>query len=272
MQPSTDGTGSNALPERVTQGSVAARDIVHQIDDFDLAAFTAVAAEYGQDRYGYVVTPNVDHFIRYHEDPAFRHNYSTAQYVLLDSRFAARLLLLLKGMRLRVCTGSDLTLTLLSRIVAPMDRIVLIGGSSAQAEKIASLYGLKNVRHHNPPMGFIRNPEAVEKCLEFIEAQSPFRFCFLAVGAPQQEAIAQRLQERGIAKGLALCVGASLNFITGEEKRAPKWMQHMALEWVYRMMQDPGRLLHRYLVRGPRVFAQLSRARVVLRSGAAQTA
>jgi exopolysaccharide biosynthesis WecB/TagA/CpsF family protein len=167
--------------------------------------------------------------------------------------------------RLPVCTGSDLTARLLAKVAQPTDRIVMIGGSDAQAQQIAATYGLTNLRHHNPPMGFIQEPAAVEECLKFIESMSPFRFCFLAVGCPQQEAIAQVLRTRGTARGLALCIGASLNFITGHEKRAPVWMQKMALEWLFRLLRNPKRLARRYLVRGPRIFAHLRRSRVVLR-------
>jgi exopolysaccharide biosynthesis WecB/TagA/CpsF family protein len=149
--------------------------------------------------------------------------------------------------------------------VRPDDRIVLIGGCEAQAQQIAAKYGLTNLRHHNPPMNFIKNPAAVEECLKFIESSGPFRFCFLAVGCPQQETIAQSLRARGIARGLALCVGASLNFITGHEKRAPLWMQKMALEWLFRLLMSPRRLAKRYLVRGPRIFVHLTRSRIVLR-------
>lgn len=238
---------------------------VHQLDNFELDEFVEIAAEFGTRRFGYVVTPNVDHLIRCHEDEAFRSRCASADFALLDSRVAARLLLLLKGMRLPVCTGSDLTAALFSRIIQPEDRIVLIGGSPEQAREIASKYDLANVRHHNPPMGFIRNPAAVDACLAFIEQASPFRFCFLAVGSPQQEIIATRLRERGKARGLALCVGASLNFLTGREQRAPRWLQSLSLEWLYRLVQDPRRLWIRYLVRGPRIFRQLRRAQVVLR-------
>jgi len=101
----------------------------------------------------------------------------------------------------------------------------MIGGTDAQAQQIAGKYGLTDLQHHNPPMGFIKDPAAVEDCLKFIESVSPFRFCFLAVGSPQQETLAQALRARGVAKGLALCIGASLNFVTGTEKRAPIWMQ-----------------------------------------------
>jgi exopolysaccharide biosynthesis WecB/TagA/CpsF family protein len=114
-------------------------------------------------------------------------------------------------------------------------------------------------------MGFIGDPAAVETCLQFIESASPFRFCFLAVGSPQQERIAALLRARGRARGLGLCVGASLNFLTGAEKRAPQWVQRLALEWLYRLGQDPRRLARRYLVRGPRIFRYLQRSRLVLR-------
>ena len=167
--------------------------------------------------------------------------------------------------RLAVCPGSDLTAALLGEVATPSDRIVLIGASDLQAQLLATRYGLTDVRHHNPPMGFIDDAEATEACLRFIESQSPFRFCFLAVGSPQQERIAQRLQARGKASGLVLCVGAALNFLSGVERRAPRWMQWMALEWLYRLAQDPGRLAARYLVRGPRFFGHLLTGRLVLR-------
>lgn len=239
--------------------------IVHQIDDLDLPAFLKVAAGFGTQRYGYVVTPNVDHLIRCHEDPSYHAIYRSATYVLLDSRFAAHLLRVFKGLRLPVCPGSDVFPALLDRVVSPSDRLVLIGGSTQQAETLARTHGLEDLRHHNPPMGFINDPVAVRECLEFIEAASPFRFCFLAVGAPQQERIAHMLMERGRAAGLALCFGASLNFVTGIEKRAPVWMRRIGSEWLYRLIQDPKRLGRRYLVRGPRIFGHLRRARIVLR-------
>ena len=235
------------------------------LDDYDLDRFTPVAAQFGQRRYGYVVTPNADHLIRLHREPSFRALYADAAYVLLDSRFIAKLLRLTRKVELPVCTGADLTATLLNGVAAD-DRLVLIGGSDAQAAHLSSRYGLKQLAHFNPPMGFIRDPAAVESCLRFVEAHSPFRYCLLAVGSPQQEVIAQRLQVRGRARGLALCIGASINFLTGEERRAPLWMQRRGLEWLFRLLQAPGRMARRYLVNGPRAFALLHRTEMVLRT------
>ncbi len=151
-------------------------------------------------------------------------------------------------------------------MIAPGDKVVVIGGTEAQAQMLAQKYRLSGLRHFNPPMGFIRDPVAVEECLRFIENESPFRFCLLAVGCPQQEMLACALQTRGRALGLALCVGASINFLTGVERRAPKWVRKAALEWLYRLMHHPTRLAKRYLVRGPRIFLLLPRLKFLLRS------
>jgi exopolysaccharide biosynthesis WecB/TagA/CpsF family protein len=236
------------------------------LDDYDLEGFLQVAAAYGSAGFGFVVTPNVDHLIRYHDDPGFRALYAEAAFILLDSRFLSHLFRLTKRLRIRVCTGSDLTAQLLARVISPDDRVVLIGASSGQAAELARQYGLKSLRHFNPPMGFIGSPSEVEKCIQFIESSSPFRYCFLAVGSPQQERLASLLKARNRARGLALCIGASVNFLTGVEKRAPRWMQQLGLEWLYRLAQDPGRLAQRYLIRGPRVFSLQRSISVEVRS------
>ncbi|MDR7193735.1 WecB/TagA/CpsF family glycosyltransferase [Luteimonas terrae] len=251
-----------ALPATVL--SHAGRMTWH-LDDYDLDAFADVAAGFGQDRYTYVVTPNVDHLIRLHEDVAFRALYADAGFVLLDSRFLSHVLRVTKGVHLPVCAGSDLVARLFADVIHPDDPLVLIGGSIEQVRELTARHGLTRLAYHNPPMGFIHDPDAVEDCLRFIEAHSPFRFCLLAIGSPQQEIIARHLQQRGHARGLALCIGASVNFITGTQKRAPRWMQRSGLEWVYRLLQEPNRLARRYLVRGPRVFGLLPRTDIVLR-------
>jgi len=235
-------------------------------DPYDAAAFADQAAGFGQDEYGFVVTPNADHLIRLEDDAAFRDHYAAARFVLLDSRFLAHVVRATHRMRLPVCTGSDLTEKLLTDVIVPDDALVLVGGSDAQAQQLRERHGLRRLAHVNPPMGFIHDPVAVEACLHFIESHSPFRFCLLALGAPQQEAIAHRLKSRGVARGLALCIGASINFLTGLERRAPSWMQRAGLEWSYRLWQAPRRMAGRYLVRGPRVFGLLRRAHIALRN------
>jgi exopolysaccharide biosynthesis WecB/TagA/CpsF family protein len=253
------------IAESVISKDSLQQEIIHQIDDLDLARFLVLAKSFDGSRCAYVVTPNVDHLIRCHEDPSYMELYRAADYVLLDSRFAAYLLRAVKGLKLPVCPGSDLLPMLLDTIVKPADAVVLIGGTAEQAQMLAREYSLSHMRHHNPPMGFINDRAAIEQCLEFIERASPFRFCFIVVGSPQQELLAHELKARARARGLVLCLGASLNFLTGVEKRAPLWMRRVGLEWLYRLWQDPKRLARRYLVRGPKFFGHLRRARFILR-------
>lgn len=235
------------------------------LDDYDLAGFTEVAARFGHEQYGYVVTPNADHLDRLHREASFRALYADAAYTLLDSRLISHYLRLTRGLRLPVCTGSDITARLFDDVIDPDDAIVLIGGSDRQAAQLTERYGLTRLSHFNPPMGFIHQPLALETCLRYVEANSPFRYCLLAVGAPQQEQVAQRLRTRGVARGMALCVGASINFLTGDERRAPRWMQRTGMEWLFRLLQAPRRMAGRYLVRGPRLFGLLRRTAIVRR-------
>src|SRR3979490_582840 len=101
---------------------------VLNIDDYDLEEALKIVAGFGSDRYGYVVTPNVDHVIRHFQDRQFRSLYAHASYVLLDSRFLATTLGPCRRQALRVCLGSDLTASVLSTVIGRLDRGGLRGG------------------------------------------------------------------------------------------------------------------------------------------------
>jgi N-acetylglucosaminyldiphosphoundecaprenol N-acetyl-beta-D-mannosaminyltransferase len=249
-----------------SNGSIRRSSTIIRLHDFDHESFAGIAAAFGSTNYAYVVTPNVDHLIRYCDDDAFRALYSDAGFVLLDSRVFSRIVRIARHITLRVCTGSDLTEYLFSKVVSAEDRLVLIGGSKQQAAMLAQRFGLTSLSHWCPPMGLLSDRKAVEECLEFVEAQSPFRFCFIAVGCPQQEVIANQLGKRGIARGLTLCVGAAINFLTGAEQRAPRWIQRLGFEWAFRLARNPARLAHRYLIRGPRIFLLLRKIQLELQT------
>lgn len=238
--------------------------MILRLDNLDTDGFLAIAEKFGSERFAYVVTPNIDHVIRLHEDEVFRGLYADASYVLLDSRLLAFILRITYGLRAEVCTGSDLTASLFTKTIRPDDSVVLIGSTDRQAEQLRERFGLRHLMHYNPPMGFIKDPAAVEECLRYIEENSPFRFCLIAVGTPQGEMLARLLKNRGRAKGLTFCIGASINFLTGVERRAPYWMRNLGMEWLFRLLLSPRRLAGRYLVRGPRIFGLLSSTEFVL--------
>ena len=69
---------------------------------------------------------------------------------------------------------------------------------------------------------------------------------WIGLGAPKQEKWMQA--HKGLIHGVMMGVGAGFDFHAGTIKRAPKWIQNFGLEWLYRLFQDPGRLVKRYVV------------------------
>ena len=208
--------------------------------------------------FGYVVTPNADHLVRLARTPAIRPLYTDALLQLLDSRVVARLAGL-AGLRApAVVPGSELTARLIQEVIAPDEPVTILGLAPAALARLQARTGLRRIAHHNPPMGFEHDPAAFAAAVQFIESH-PARFTFLAVGSPRQCMVAQAVMARGRARGLGLCVGASLLFLTGEERRAPRLVQHAGLEWAWRLAQDPRRLARRYLVDSPAIIPLLWR-------------
>ncbi|MEI9953210.1 MAG: WecB/TagA/CpsF family glycosyltransferase [Pseudomonadota bacterium] len=72
----------------------------------------------------------------------------------------------------------------------------------------------------------------------------------VALGAPKQE-LWSHLRAESLKPAVLIGVGASLDFVAGIQKRAPRWMSNVGLEWLYRLGQEPRRLAARYLLRDP---------------------
>jgi exopolysaccharide biosynthesis WecB/TagA/CpsF family protein len=96
-----------------------------------------------------------------------------------------------------------------------------------------------------PPMDVRNNFAAMQECVDFV-VRARSRFVFLAIGSPQSDILAYRLARHPSAVGIGLNVGASLEFLAGTKKRAPKIMRQIGLEWMHRLLCDPRRLWRRY--------------------------
>lgn len=206
------------------------------------------------DSFRYLVTPNVDHMVRLNRDPAlYKPLYDAAWISVCDSRIL-ELLAGISGIHLKAVPGSDLTALVLQNVLNSGETINVVGADAATIETLRGKFPNLNINHHEPPMGLRHKPEAVDKAAQFV-ADHPARYTFLCVGSPQQEMVAQACQARGDCKGLGLCVGASLDFLTGKARRAPLWMQKSRLEWLFRLLSEPRRLWRRYLIEGPKIFS-----------------
>lgn len=95
----------------------------------------------------------------------------------------------------------------------------------------------------SPPFGALSEKEDQE-AVERIN-QSGASIVWVGLGAPKQEKWMYEHREK--VHALMLGVGAGFDFHAGTVKRAPAWMREHYLEWLYRLMQDPGRLWKRYV-------------------------
>lgn len=201
--------------------------------------------------YAYVVTPNVDHIIRIHQEPALQSAYEAASLCVCDSQIL-RNLARLSGVRLDLVRGSDLTAAVFERVVDDGDTVAVVGSTPACIAELRKRFPKISLVHHEPPMNLRSDSPARRAAADFI-VSSGARFSMIAVGSPQQEMIAHELSSNGAARGTALCIGAGLDFVTGSQRRAPRLLQSMGLEWAHRLASNPRRLWRRYLVDGMRI-------------------
>lgn len=232
--------------------------------EFDLLGFDAavawLAARDAGSPYGYVVTPNVDHMVRLADaPPAVTSAYRDAALCLCDSRVLARLARL-AGVTLSIVPGSDLTAALFARVLMPGDRVCLIGGQADDVAQLRALHPALDIVHHQPPMG-LRTDQAARAAAAQAAAAAGARVMLLAVGSPQQEMLAHEIGAIVGARGTALCIGASVEFLVGRQTRAPRAVQRLGMEWAWRLATSPRRLARRYLVEGPAIFPMVWRWR-----------
>jgi len=67
---------------------------------------------------------------------------------------------------------------------------------------------------------------------------------FIGLGCPKQDMFAY--EHKGSIDAVQICVGAAFDFLSGNKKMAPAWMQKKSLEWLCRLLQEPRRLWKRY--------------------------
>lgn len=226
--------------------------------DFDLVdeaeAAEAVLSLSARERFTYIVTPNVDHRVRLHRrqsDARLWSSYRKATLILCDSRIL-KLLAFLSGIKLKLVTGSDLTARLLSE-PNNLEAAAVVGGDELLLEHLRARYPRITWLHHAAPPDVLHDVRAQLEITYFVEKCSA-GLIFFAIGSPQSELVCALIDERGRAAGVGLCIGASLEFLTGSKTRAPRWMQRVGLEWLFRLASEPTRLWRRYIVEGPTIF------------------
>ena len=198
----------------------------------------------------YVVTPNVDHIVQLEKGGPLCDAYKNASLILCDGK---PLIWLSKWYGTPIkekISGSDIFPRLCALAAEKHYRLFFLGAKEGvalrAAEKLKEKFdGIQIVGTYSPPMGFDNNDYEMIKIEEMIKKADP-HILIVALGCPKQELFMLKNKDR-FNVPISFGLGATLDFEAGNVKRAPRWMSNNGLEWAYRLMQDPKRLIKRYL-------------------------
>lgn len=202
---------------------------------------------------GILMPINVDVLMKLQKDKSFYNVYRTANWVVCDSKIIALSLKFLKNQIKEVIPGSSFfPLFYNYHKKNEKIKIFLLGAGPDVAvtamKKINEKVGRKIiVGAHAPSYGFEKNPKECEDIIQMIN-KTDATVLVVGVGAPKQEKWIYSYKNKLPNIRLFMALGATIDFEAGNVKRAPKIFQKLALEWLYRMIKDPGRLIKRYLV------------------------
>ncbi|HEX4857072.1 MAG TPA: WecB/TagA/CpsF family glycosyltransferase, partial [Limnobacter sp.] len=222
-------------------------------------AVQAILAWTGQDdgKPRRVVTPNVNLTLLQKRNPEFRRVLNESSLCVVDGKpiyWASRLF---KVDLPEVVTGSDLVPAVFAaHELSPGSselKVFLLGAgegvAARAARRITARYSRVQVCGvYSPPFGFEHDADECRNICELIR-NTGADLLVVGLGAPKQELwTARHQQETGVP--VAICAGATIDFLAGEKSRAPAWMTRSGLEWLFRMLSEPRRLAKRYVKDG----------------------
>lgn len=205
----------------------------------------------------YVVTPNIDHIVQLERGGELVDVYENADLILTDGKPLLWISKLYGTPIKEKISGSDLFPLLCKMAAKKGYRMFFLGAAEGVAAKAAenlqSRYkGLKVVGTYSPPFGFESNPNEMEKIEKMIKTSHP-HILIVGLGCPKQEKFILNNRNK-LDVPVSLGLGASIDFEAGNVKRAPRWMSEHGLEWLFRITQDPKRMIKRYFIDDIKIF------------------
>jgi N-acetylglucosaminyldiphosphoundecaprenol N-acetyl-beta-D-mannosaminyltransferase len=202
-----------------------------------------------QRRPGYYITANADFIAQAYNNEALKDILFHADRVVCDGMPLVWLSRYFKPDLPERVAGSDMVFRLFAEASQRGWKVYFLGSDEKTLREaqgiLAKQYpGMDVVGTFSPPFGSVEAwPN--KQILREVAAARP-DLLLVAVGCPKQEYwIARYYKEAGIP--LSIGIGASLDFITGTQTRAPLWVQKIGMEWMWRLLTNPKRLLKRYL-------------------------
>ena len=196
----------------------------------------------------YVCFANVHMVVEAYYDKSFQKLINEADLVAPDGKPLSVFLKLSEGVKQdRVC-GMDILPDLLKQAEASGESVYFYGSTEDLLKTIiqkakAEFPGLKVAGYYAPPFRILSEKED-EMITEKIRETNP-DLVFVSLGCPKQER--WMAEHKYKLNACLLGLGQAFKVYAGVEKRLPKWMRNLALEWVYRLCQEPGRLWKRYI-------------------------
>lgn len=141
--------------------------------------------------------------------------------------------------------GIDLFLQLIRHAPQRGDRVYLLGAKPEVVKAVADDFIGRGVNVVGYRDGYWTQDDEPQVVKDIASANADL--LFLAMPSPAKEHFVLRHKD-SLGVGLAFGVGGSFDVISGRLKRAPRWVQNLGFEWCYRFVQEPRRLLKRYLV------------------------
>ena len=199
----------------------------------------------------YIVPINVDVVMQIENDPKLKEIVDKADLVLVDGQPLVWIARWHKKPVKDKISGSDLIPELCKVAAKRGYSIFIIGGADGVAEIAKTnlekqFIGIQIVGTYAPPFGFEKDDNELEKINLMINQKKP-DILIACLGCPKQEKWIYDNYQKYNAN-VSICAGATVDFLAGNVKRAPKWMSNHGLEWLFRVTQDPKRLIKRYFI------------------------
>ena len=206
----------------------------------------------------YIVTPNVDHIVKLQENETFLKAYLSAGLIAVDGTpimFASKWF----GSPLKEkITGPRLTENVIRMAAENKYSVFFLGAGHGVADMAAKNMlckypGVIYAGSYSPKFGFENDKDEIDKIINIINS-SYAQIVITGMGSPKTEILLSNIYDK-LNANVSMSIGAAIDFMAGNIKRCPEWINKIGMEWFYRFIKDYKRMWRRYFVEDIKFFS-----------------